>query len=988
MEEVSNRKMSTVQGRDTPVLALRGEQAGPGASLSDDLSTMVVADLVTMVSTATCSDNVEALAPDDIWGKLKEVDAVECAQLTRMRQVLDSMKVATEKQRNVSNAIKEGIPRLGELVDIMTFSRVTRCKAIRALQLAPMSPATPPRTPAAICPPQKRGRAALSSPEDQEEEKRRKTVVQHAETWTTVTKKRAEKKNSSDSLSAPQKGKNANTPPNIKKGGNKNKEPAKNPYENKKPDGTQAKKKKKKKKKKKRKPRQRSNWSAVVVKPAEGKTYAEVLGAIRQKVRPEDTEMVIRTARKTKEGAVLLELDRCGNQIALQRAIQEAVGQSGEARTLTSRVRLEVLDMDCLTTSAEVEDAVRRELGDDMCGQFKVAVFAPNARELRMAARKLLEKGKLCVGWIRCRLRQRTDVQRCFRCLGFGHRKQECKRPDRSGLCWKCDQQGHKATACTTKPCCFLCSDGAGGQGEGSERTFFVLQGNLNRSRVVDDLLTQFVHERRASVAIVSVPYRTRANWHVDSSGSAAIWVIDPLVRIANRGAGCCYAWVTTEQATFVSCYLSPNDNSQRFRDKLEALEDDLRDIPGALVVAGDFNARAIEWDMPQPNTRGKLVLEMAVRLGLVVLNVGATPTYRQPGFGYSIPDITLVSEDLVRKAVGWRVMEDFTGSDHQYITFQLIDATRKQPAVSARRPSGWNAAKMDGEKFVATLLDGARHIPPVPEDANDVGAVDALVDTTMGIIHRACDASMPRKRPWKGRTQAYWWNDQIAELRRRCHQLRRLAQRAAGRPEAAEKALAYKAAKKALGKAIRTSKECSWKQLCDEVDQDPWGRGYKLVMGKLRPPTQVMDERKARYVVDALFPTHPVTVEPRLTDEEKDIPPFRAEELVLAERSMKSGKAPGPDDIPAEAIKAAARNCPGLLLGMYNGCLRAVVFPARWKLARLALIPKGKGDSDSPSFYRPLCVLDTAGKMMERLLKTRNTVKTRTLKVKTRKLN
>ncbi|XP_046143148.1 uncharacterized protein LOC123988153 [Osmia bicornis bicornis] len=511
-------------------------------------------------------------------------------------------------------------------------------------------------------------------------------------------------------------------------------------------------------------------------------------------------------------------------------AIQEAVGQSGEVRTLSRRIWLEVLDMDCLTTSAEVEEAVRREIGDDLCGELKVAVFAPNVRELRMVvvelddkpARKLLEKGKLHAGW-----------------------------------------------------------------------------GNLNGSRVADDLLTQLVHEHRASVAIISEPCQTRAGWHVDSSGSAAIWIVDPSIRLANHGAGCCYVWVTTD--------------IQRFRDKLEALEDDLRDISGRLVVAGDFNARAIEWGMPQPNTRGKLVLEMVARLGLAVLNVGTTSTYRRPGFGYSIPDITLVSEDRVRNAVGWKVMDDFTGSDHQYITFQLIDATRMQSAASARRPSGWNAAKMDGEKFVATLLDGARHIPSVPEDANDIRAVDALVDATMGLIHRACDASMPRKRPWKGRTQAYWWNDQIAELRRLCHRLRRLAQRSAGRPDAAEKATAYKVAKKALGKAIRTSKERSWKQLCDEVDQDPWGRGYKLVMAKLRPPTQVMDERKARNVVDALFPTHPVTVGPRLTDADKDIPLFRTEELMLAERSMKSGK--------------------------------ARVFPARWKLVRLTLISKGKGN-------------------------------------------
>ncbi|KAH8380864.1 hypothetical protein KR093_006014, partial [Drosophila rubida] len=37
-----------------------------------------------------------------------------------------------------------------------------------------------------------------------------------------------------------------------------------------------------------------------------------------------------------------------------------------------------------------------------------------------------------------------------------------------------------------------------------------------------------------------------------------------------------------------------------------------------------------------------------------------------------------------------------------------------------------------------------------------------------------------------------------------------------------------------------------------------------------------------------------------------------------------------------------------------------------------LMLIDKGEGDPATPSAYRPLCMLDTAGKLLERLLKPR----------------
>ena len=82
---------------------------------------------------------------------------------------------------------------------------------------------------------------------------------------------------------------------------------------------------------------------------------------------------------------------------------------------------------------------------------------------------------------------------------------------------------------------------------------------------------------------------------------------------------------------------------------------------------------------------------------------------------------------------------------------------------------------------------------------------------------------------------------------------------------------------------------------------------------------------------------------------------------------------APGPDGIPAEVLKRAVKVIPGILLSMFNACLVAGVFPKQWKVARLVLLNKGKGGiPDSPSSYRPLCMLNTIGKVMESMLRAR----------------
>ncbi|GBP05040.1 Probable RNA-directed DNA polymerase from transposon X-element [Eumeta japonica] len=66
--------------------------------------------------------------------------------------------------------------------------------------------------------------------------------------------------------------------------------------------------------------------------------------------------------------------------------------------------------------------------------------------------------------------------------------------------------------------------------------------------------------------------------------------------------------------------------------------------------------------------------------------------------------------------------------------------------------------------------------------------------------------------------------------------------------------------------------------------------------------------------------------------------------------------------------IKAA----PSLFLEAYNSCLKEGTFPRKWKQQRLVLLPKGKKPPEEPSSYRPLCMLDTASKIFERIIHQR----------------
>ena len=127
------------------------------------------------------------------------------------------------------------------------------------------------------------------------------------------------------------------------------------------------------------------------------------------------------------------------------------------------KVTLAILDLDCLTETEEVQDARNKVLqpGADR----KVSVLGPNSRGQKLAiceigdedATRLLETGRIKIGFFSYRVGARHMVPRCYKCLGYGHYRTDCKGPDRYDCCWKCGKNGHKARACTDAPLCFLC---------------------------------------------------------------------------------------------------------------------------------------------------------------------------------------------------------------------------------------------------------------------------------------------------------------------------------------------------------------------------------------------------------------------------------------------------------------------------------------------------------------------------------------------------
>uniref|UniRef100_A0A2M4ADW9 Putative waldo-6 aae n=1 Tax=Anopheles triannulatus TaxID=58253 RepID=A0A2M4ADW9_9DIPT len=498
------------------------------------------------------------------------------------------------------------------------------------------------------------------------------------------------------------------------------------------------------------------------------------------------------------------------------------------------------------------------------------------------------------------------------------------------------------------------------------------IQVNLNHCEAAQQLLKQTAVEVKCDVALISEPYRVpdtsnNNSWASDSWKKAAIWVtgkhaIDEVVSSSHEG----FVIAKISGIFVCSCYAPPSWGPERFQKMLDNLTGELAGRK-PLVIGGDFNAWAEEWGSKSTDRRGTALLEALAQLDVTLANDGLTSTYRRDG-RESIIDLTFSSPQLTAE-MNWRVCESYTHSDHQAIRFSIGWKSKQE---SSRRVGTqdrkWKAKSFEVDHFLNELKR-------IVDTAEPMSA-DELIEA----LERACDKAMPRKKePKVHHRPVYWWNERLNFLRAACLRARRLVQRAKAEADREEKRVVFRVARSAFKWEMKRSKSECFKELCASANDDPWGEAYRVVMAKVSGPVaaSVQCPEKLKMIVAKLFPTHEPTVWPP-TPYADDHESVAAEILISNEELMEIGKklpankAPGPDGIPNIAIKTAIREAPDMFRVVLQKLLNEGHFPDRWKRQKLVLVPKpGKSPGD-PSSYRPICLIDTAGKLLEKVIQNR----------------
>lgn len=343
--------------------------------------------------------------------------------LGKCQKVLRRIRQAMNKQRNISMDVQNGISELEELIDVVGSYRrnwkTAEKDRERSIEAGNVSNKRRTEEVDATPTSSQNKRGASSPPETNPEKK----------------------------LKGKNKDGKENIPPTRSK---RNDKTPRNPNR----DKTQ------------RKPKKRSD--AVIIKPQDGHSYADVLKSLRQNIKPEETEVAVRSIRKTKTGAILLVMGQGGNKDEFCKSIKGTLKEAAVVQDLKPKATIEIQDLDSLTTPDEVVTAITKAI-ETPVGDIVANLTGPNKREQvrafvslpAVAANELLKTERIKIGMTICRIKYREELKRCFRCFGVGHMQWQCEGPDRKGmgLCIRCGGKGHKMKECRNALKCCICSE-------------------------------------------------------------------------------------------------------------------------------------------------------------------------------------------------------------------------------------------------------------------------------------------------------------------------------------------------------------------------------------------------------------------------------------------------------------------------------------------------------------------------------------------------
>lgn len=415
----------------------------------------------------------------------------------------------------------------------------------------------------------------------------------------------------------------------------------------------------------------------------------------------------------------------------------------------------------------------------------------------------------------------------------------------------------------------------------------------------------------------------------------------------------------------------------------------------------GDLNARHKNFGHTDNNTAGKMLSDL-INNGTVVHTGPDFQTYITPRASGS-PDVILTNQRNIHQT--FTRPGPLTTSDHIPIVFQISSSPRLIPATAR-----FNFAKANWEQFQNILQVNT----PINLENQPSNLIDSATETWFNQVMKAMNESIPKSSsfttPHPRRTP---------EIQAIQHQYLQLIQQANSQRWSDRHRKILKALQINLQQKYLIIRNKNWEEKITNTEAShnnpsKFWQNIKQLMGSNSTPIpyilntngekitseaeqeeifrnhfkqiyKISDEEQRQYCQETdrtvteylhahqdLITPYPDIDTSRLNPTNPIIAPITYNELLTTMKTFKNNKAPGISKINKTIISKLPDIMIKNLQHIYNASLSCGIFPRKFKKAILKLINKAGKNVKHPENYRPISLLEMAGKIYEKIINNR----------------
>lgn len=388
------------------------------------------------------------------------------------------------------------------------------------------------------------------------------------------------------------------------------------------------------------------------------------------------------------------------------------------------------------------------------------------------------------------------------------------------------------------------------------------------------------------------------------------------------------------------------------------------------VLILGDFNAHSHLWGYNRDDDRGNMIIDLCMANNFIILNQPDCLATFEANKKTGRPDLSLISQEAYKYFKNWKVLPYLFG-DHRSIVTEIDYTIQNLPK---RRYH----SKIPLTKFISEISNKLLNDPVNFENIQTIEEFDSEYKKFLDIIINSANKTLTKRNSQKP-IKFTWWSPTLRSQRNKLNALFKITKLHDAPQGSFQK---YKKERALYQKAILKAKKDAWIRFC-RTETNPFGKTKKLAFDKfqdktfkyippsnqLQPPTR--SEALYNLTEEIFGPslTQPITQQIPINDQIQDQPLFTIKELRQAIFTFNKNKAPGPDEIDHNMIRAIFQKHHQLLLKMYNCLLKLNYFPAAWKEGELVYFLKEGKPPELHTSYRPITLLPILGKIYEKLI-------------------